>query len=545
MFRPKWKVLSRYSLGLPLYTEILKQRGINDVEAFIHPGNPINSIKQFFAKDFFEEVKKTKTLIDKFVSEGKSIVVFGDYDADGICATSILYSFLRFELNYKKITYFIPNRFDHGYGLSKGAVDKALLGIDGAALIITVDTGITAVTESTYLKSLGHSLIITDHHQKLPTLPSADAVVWSDKVVGSTIAWVITKLLGSKVTKSVSLAALATVTDLQPLVGFNRELVSYGLKIINQDPYPGLVKLMEAAGRKDVEINTYDFGFVIGPRLNASGRLEDAGKAVEIFLQDDPNKLKAIAQTLNDINNKRQDITLEMFELASISKDQLPNVIVSSNPDYHEGIIGLVAAKLVQRYYRPSIVISLSEDFGKGSARSIPGINIIELLREFSEMFTNLGGHPMAAGFTIHSDKITDFTNAINSRVSELYGSSIFEPIIEIDMEIPINILSVKEIDLLDRLKPYGVGNKEPLLLTRNLKIHDIKTVGKDNSHLSLKLSDGVGGYKAIMFGGGELLSNFGLGDYVDIVYNAKINEFNDNRSVNLTLLDMRRADEA
>ncbi len=545
MFRPKWKILSRYSSGLPLYTEILKQRGINEVEKFIHPGNPLHSIKKFFPKDFFEEVKKTKTLIDKFISEGKSIIVFGDYDADGICATSILYSFLRFEFKYDKITYFIPNRFDHGYGLSKGAVDKALLGIDGEALIITVDTGITAVTESTYIKSLGHSLIITDHHQKLPTLPSADSIVWSDKVVGSTIAWVITKLLGSKNPRSVGLAALATVTDLQPLVDFNRELVSYGLKTTNQDPYQGLVKLMEVAGRKDGEITTYDFGFVIGPRLNASGRLEEAGKAVEIFLQDAPDKLKVIAQTLNDINNKRQDITLEMFELASMPKDQIPNVIVSSNPDYHEGIIGLVAAKLVQRYYRPSIVISLSEDFGKGSARSIPGINIIELLREFSDMFTNLGGHPMAAGFTIHSDKITDFTSAINLRVGELYDSSIFEPIIEVDIEIPISILSIKEIDLLDELKPYGIGNKEPLLLSRNLKIHDIKTVGKENSHLSLKLSDGIVGYKAIMFGGGELLSNFGLGDSVDIVYNAKINEFNGNRSVNLTLVDMRKNDEA
>ncbi len=537
----KWKITSEFNPSLSLVEQILLSREILDVSEFLNPKSPIEIVKSYFPQDFFQSIAKTKEIVFDAIEKKKPIVIFGDYDADGICATSILYSFLKIELGYDKVTYFIPNRFDHGYGLSKGAVDKCLHGLHEPAVIISVDTGITAVKESEYIKELGHTLIITDHHQKPETLPTADALVWSDKIVGSTISWLVTKFLGSKNQQSISLAALATVTDLQPLLGFNRSLVTQGLRVMNTNPYQGISLLMEKAGKKDSEITVYDFGFVIGPRLNASGRLLDAGEAVNLFVSKDKTELEKVAGKLSETNNKRQDITLEMFELASISSEVLPKIIVSSSAEFHEGIIGLVAARLVQKYYRPSIVIALAEEFGKGSARSIPGINIIELLRNYSDMFTNLGGHPMAAGFTIDKSRIDEFIKLINEKAATDYSEHVFEPYIEIDLEIPTDLLTLGTVQELEKLKPFGVGNKEPVFLSRDLKVSDLRLVGKDNSHLSAKLSDGATIYKAIMFGAGELFKELGLGDHVDIVYNAKINEFNGTRSVNLTLIDIKK----
>jgi len=540
----KWNVLENTTDYTKIIDLLLENRNINtkkEKEDFLNLTNPLLYLKQT-SPEFKKSLIKTKNLIFEAINNDSTIIIHGDYDADGICATAILYNTIQKELGYKKCVYFLPNRFEHGYGLSKKSIDTSLklTETEQQVLFITVDCGITSLKEVEYIKQLEHKIIITDHHQKPETLPKADCIVWNDKIVGASIAWILGKTLGSKDTQSIGLAALATVTDVQPLVEMNRAIVKYGLATLNKKPPVGIQKLLEIAEKDGTNLTTYDLGWVIGPRINAAGRIENASDAVKLLTDTDIGQLEQIAEKLNKINMDRQNKTMQMFELASqFDSTEIPKIIISKHKDYHEGIIGLVASRLVKNHYRPAIVISLDDTHGKGSVRSIPGINIIKLLRQFEELFVNLGGHPMAAGFTIELENIEILENKLLRAIEEVVGEEIFQPVLDIDLEIPLRLVNMELLELVNQLQPFGVGNKEPLFVSRDVGIVDFKIVGREKTHLSLKLFDGNKKHKGIFFGGAKHANNLTMGDSVDVVYSLRKNEFNGFMSVDLMVKDL------
>ncbi len=544
----KWKILAEYDSSTDVISQLLEARGIKDsavIDEFINTPQ-----LSYYAEKLDPILKKVlmsaRSLIHNAIKKNVPIVVHGDYDADGICATAILYNVLKKEMHYDNSFYYIPSRFENGYGLSKSSIDELAgdlkdSGVDTSkgVLLVTVDSGITAVAEVDYAKKLGYTIIITDHHQKPNILPAADCVVWSDKMVGSGISWFLSKVVGSKDKQSISLAAVATVTDLQPLLGINRAIVKKGLEVINKNPPLGLKKLMDVAGRTG-EISAYELGWVIGPRINASGRLVRATEALKLFIEEDPLVLDSVVKQLNETNLLRQDKTLQMFELASISESEaLPRVIFSVSAEYHEGIIGLVAAKLVQRYYRPSIVISLHDGMGKGSVRSIPGIDIIARLRKLEHLFENVGGHPMAAGFTINQENIEKLQKELTGLLDTELTDDSFDRVLNVDILLPANFIGTDLVDQLDKLKPFGLGNEEPVFATYSMGVVSCYTVGQNKQHLLLKLFEDGRYYKAIFFGEGALVDSIKLGTKVDIAYTLKKNEYEGKISVDMLVKDL------
>ena len=544
----KWKISAEYDETADVVSQLLTARGIKDhvaIEEFLNTPQ-----LSYYANKLDENLKqslmKARTLIFAAIKNNLPIVIHGDYDADGICATAILYNTLKKELNYENSFYYIPSRFENGYGLSKSSIDEFTENLKTSGqdvskglLLITVDSGITAVDEVNYARELGYQVIITDHHQKPSTVPIADCIVWSEQMVGSGISWFLSRVIGSKDKQSVALAAIATVTDLQPVLGLNRALVKRGLDVINKNPPLGLKKLMDVAG-KTGEVSTYELGWVIGPRINASGRLIRATEALKLFIEEDPAVLDSIVKQLDETNLLRQDKTLQMLELASVSEtENMPRVIFSVSSDYHEGIIGLVASKLVQKYYRPSIVISLNQGTGKGSVRSIPGIDIIAMLRRFEHLFENVGGHPMAAGFTINQNNI----DALQKELIQVFDKELtednFNRTLNIDLLLPAHHIGVDLIDNLDKLKPFGMGNEEPIFATYNMGVVSSYTVGQNNQHLLLKLFDNGRYYKAIYFGEGAMADSISLGSKVDLAYTLKKNEYDNKVTVDLLVKDL------
>lgn len=538
-----WNVLGKYDPKKDIVETILKSRGIKDIKEFLSTPT-LNECFDKMLEDFKKSLKKAKEIIDIAIKEYSPIVIFGDYDSDGVNATAILYNFFKYEKRYENIYYFIPNRFEHSYGISISAVDDVLKKFkkEEKILFITVDLGITAYKEIEYIKKLGHKTILTDHHQKPDKIPNADCIVWSDEICGAVISWILSKALGSKDKQTLANAALATITDLQALTGFNRVIVKKGLEILNTTPPLGLKKLLEVSGKEVGEITTYELGWILGPRLNASGRLETAEDSIRLLVEKDEKVLNELASNLNTKNIQRQEKTLEMYEIASeFDEENLPNILFSVDEKYHEGIIGLVAAKLTQKYYRPSIVVCLMDEYGKGSARSVPGVNIIEILRKYEDMFIDLGGHPMAAGFTIDKKKIEKFKDKVGKYAEKNINDKDLIPSINVDLSIPVSVISEKLVDSIDKLKPFGLGNEQPVFLTKDLGVSSCDIMGKDRQHLKLSLYDGNKYYKAVYFGGVKSCKDLDTGSKIDLVYTLKKNEYNGNKYIDLIVKDFRK----
>jgi len=497
-----------------------------------------------------KSLREARGLVEKSIREQKAIVIHGDYDADGICATAILYAALKEKLGYQNTYAFMPNRFDHGYGLSKKSIRAVLEVIpkdkvEKGVVFITVDCGITSVEEVKFIKEQGHSAIITDHHQKPEILPPADSIVWYDQVVGATMAYLLSRVLGAKNKDFIAFCCLATITDLQPVLDFNRTLVKEGLEIINNDPPLGIRSLLSVAGKADIKITAHDLGWLVGPRLNATGRVKDASYALNLLLEKNPEKSKELAWELNKVNTQRQDKTMEMFELVEdMEENVLPRIIVSHNEKYHEGIIGLVASRLAQKYHRPAVVISTSKDISKGSVRSIRGVNIIETLQAMDdELFISLGGHPMAAGFSIHKDNIGILTNKLESYAEKNIDDEMLTKSIDIDMAIPAGIINEKLIKQLDLLRPFGMGNRQPVFGSYGLNVAGVKLVGKKQQHLVLRLSDGNNLLKGIYFNHQDHINDdINTGDQIDVAYTLKKNKFNGRVYIDLILKDIKKS---
>lgn len=518
----RWKILPKKSDDL--IEQLFINRGIKDREQFFNP--KISDYLQDLKISGIDEAHKR---IKKAIENNELILVYGDYDVDGICASAILYKALT-SLGAKVLPY-IPHREKEGYGLSKLGLEFAK--VSGATVVITVDCGIVAFEQAKFAKSLGLDLIITDHHLPQDNLPDAFAIVHSFKMCGASVAWCLIKDIIKKdlTLELLQFVAIATVCDLIPLIGLGRAFVFEGLKILNKTTNLGLLALINESGIRLGDIGSFEIGYMIGPRLNAMGRLEHAIDSLRLLCTKDPLKAKRLAKLLADTNTTRQQKTAQAIEEAKVLVDVSKNILCLYSQDWSAGIIGLIAGRLAEEYHRPTIAISVGETISKGSARSTDGINIVELIRKHTDILIDIGGHPGAAGFSIESRYIEVFKKRLESHIINLEET---EKVLEIDAEVDIRKLNKKLAVDLQKFEPFGFGNPRPILTTSGMRISDMRTVGQ-GKHLKFK-SDGI---DAIAFGMGELASILQNGQQIDLAYTPEIDQYNGFERIQLKVKDI------
>lgn len=476
--------------------------------------------------------------ISKAIQQKEKIIVYSDYDADGLSATAIMWETLT-DLGAQVMPY-VPHRVKEGYGLSTGAIDE--LSTQGVSLIITVDHGVTAVKQVEHAKKLGVDVVITDHHV-LPIIPPKSyALVHSTDLCGAGVAWrlawdLVKQLnpdLHTKMHQRLELAALATIADLVPLMAANRAIVKLGLEKISKSTRPGIIALMKATGISG-PIGTYEIGHIIAPRINAMGRIEHGLDALRLLCAKNNKQAENLAKFLTKTNSRRQDLTTHAIALAMdmVSDDHRIGVI--AHPGWHEGVIGLVASRLVESFNKPMIVISKGEVYSKGSARSIAGFNIVEAIRASNEFLVDAGGHPMAAGFTIETKHIEVFRSQINAYAKEKLTDELLTPIINIESELETSDINQKTHKTIKLFEPFGMGNPQPVFLTKNMLVEDVRTVGQSANHLKLQ----VNGFSAIGFNLGERQAEIRPGYKIDLVYTIAEDKYNGNENVQLKIKDL------
>ncbi len=555
--KSKWLVKGKNN-GDVLET-LLKNRGVKNTDAFLNPS--IEEIPGF--EKLFNSTQAAEKIL-KAVQENKKIVVYGDYDVDGITGVSILWSFLYFELleilkKDKKdieILPYIPNRFDEGYGLSENSLSK--LEKEGVDLIITVDCGIR--DKGLIKKYQDIEFIITDHH-----IPPEDILedlnytivhqMYPKKeypyqtVCGAFLSYLlilsIKSLLGldsslEKNKKYLDLVALATVTDMMPLTEINRVLVKYGLDVLRNTQNIGLKKLIEISSVELNEISAYHLGFVLGPRLNASGRLDLGMHSLKLLCTQNDSLASDLSEKLNNLNIERQDITKKILYEARKQVDENRLIIVNGD-DWNEGVIGLVASKIQEEFNRPVIVFTKSNDELKGSARSISGINITEVIEKFSKYLKKFGGHSQAAGLSLELDKFSEFKHEIQNYIQDNFNEDIFKKVLEIDLPLETKLLTVDFAYELNKLEPFGYGNRKPVFLIENVVVVSKRVMGKDKNHMKIEFKgNGPGVDEAIFFHCLEDTEKIQEDDVLDLVGSIGINEWNGSVKVQFEVKEWR-----
>lgn len=522
----KWKILPKSSDDL--IEQLLINRGIKDIksrEQFFYP-----KISDFEKDLEIPEIEKANKRILEAISRGELIVVYGDYDVDGISASAVLYKALS-SIGAKVLPY-IPHREKEGYGLSDFGLQ--IIKDQGASLVITVDNGIVAVNQAKFAKSLGLDLIITDHHIPSSQKPDAYAIVHSTKMCGAAVAWCLIRNLAEQdlVKELLQFVAIATVCDLVTLTHLNRAFVVEGLKILNKTTNLGLLALIGESGIRSGNIGSFEIGYMIGPRLNAMGRVEHAIDSLRLLCTKDSMKAAKLARLLCDTNTTRQKMTTEAFEQAKLLVDKQKNIHILVSKEWSSGIIGLVAGKICEEYYRPAIAISLGEEIAKGSARSIDGVNIVELIRQHQDILIDIGGHPGAAGFSILSQRVELFKKRLEEYASNLPEG---EKVLEVEAEVENKKLTRSLVAELERLEPFGFGNKRPIFATYGMQVSDIKTVG-GGKHLKFK-ADNI---NVIAFGMGQWASLLKAGQRVDLAYSLELDTYNGNNKLQLKVKDIK-----
>ncbi len=484
------------------------------------------------------------------LSRGEKIAVFGDYDVDGITATCLLTHFLRAR-GADCISY-IPGRLEEGYGLNTIALRQ--LYEEGVKLIITVDCGITAVEEARLCKQLGIDLVITDHHECKETLPEAVAVVNPHRpdggyphmnLSGVGVAFKLAAALsGSQedtLAEYADMVCLGTVADVMPLLGENRVFVARGLESLKNTHRPGIAALMAECGCTRENINASSIGFMLAPRINAAGRIGQIDLAVNLFLTQDEDEAKTLAQGLCDLNRQRQAVESEIFQQAvdKLPTGKLPDAVVLSDERWHQGVVGIVASRIAEEYCCPTFLICLDGEHGKASSRSYGGFNLFAALTTLSPLLESYGGHELAAGFTIHRDQIDDFRQAVCALAADYYADDSARTVLEADCTVTPELLTIRGIDSLCALEPCGNGCPKPVLVMENLTIDRISLVG-NGRHTRLRLRQGYHTLNAIGFGMTPQSASIEPGDLVDVVFIPQVNEFRGERTVQLNIQDIR-----
>ncbi len=547
----KVKYISEKFKVSELLATVLVNRGIvndEEIKIFLEPNR-----NNFHDPYKMPDMEKAVERIIKAIETKEKVMIYGDYDVDGITSITVLKKFLAdcgLETGY-----YIPNRLNEGYGLNKEAIDK--IKAENYTLIITVDCGISAIEEIEYANSLGMETIVTDHHEPMDTLPNAIAVVDLKRkdneypfksLAGCGVVFKLTQAIGIKLNmpeneylKYLDIVCLGTISDIVPLVDENRVIAKLGLKLVEVTKNPGLRALLNASGFKKVNSNTISFG--IAPRINACGRMGHEKEALELFLTNNIVEANNITAKLNEYNRNRQEIEKEIFDeaISMLQKeDENNNTIVLASDKWHHGVIGIVSSKITEMYFKPSILICLDGDEGKGSGRSIPGFDLHEALSMLSDNLEKYGGHEMAVGLGIKKNKIKEFKEKFEEYAKSKNIEEIV-PIIEIDKMLDSKDINCDMVNEIDLLEPFGEGNRRPIFEYKNLKIDSIRALS-DGKHLKMTLKDGNVLLSAIGFNMGHLSKEYLIGDKIDVVGILEINSFNGVNSVQINLKDIMKS---
>ena len=489
------------------------------------------------------------------INRQERIVIYGDYDADGVTATVLLTEILE-KLNANVQSY-IPNRFDEGYGLNNEALSS--LKQAGVTLVVSVDCGIRSVDEAEFSRSLDLDLIITDHHHPGDTLPEAFSIInpkqdkcpYPDKnLAGVGIAYKLAEAISAKsnlrdrdpikVHQSLDLVALGTVADMAPLTGENRYFVKAGLKEIQTAHRQGIRSLIGVSDLSPQKISSTDIGFMLGPRLNAAGRLETALDALKLLSTHDTNEFGILAQKLNNQNRERQELTNKILSHAleaAVTQDPDGMCLIAVHPDYNPGVVGLVASRLTEKFYRPSIVAHHNGETIRGSCRSIPEFHITKALDECSDLLVRHGGHAAAAGFTIKTAFWDEFVHRLYSISRRELAHLDLHPIIRADACVRFSDLNAETYNTIQLIQPTGMNNPQVIFGSQNIKVVRGWPVGRDSAHLKLKLNDGIVTFDAIAFRFGHLIRD--LPAEIDLLYTFEVNEYNGNETFQLNVIDI------
>ncbi len=535
----KWEFLSKknkFTNEEEIINQLILNRKIPKKEASLFFNPDLSKVNLELVGIDKVEVEKTIKRIKKTISKNKKIIIYGDYDVDGICGTAILWEVLYKE--YKNVMPYIPHRVDEGYGLSIKGIESLISENQDIDLIITVDNGIVANDAVNFAKKNGIDVVISDHHVSGKILPSAFSIVHTTKLCGTGVAWMLAReFIKKDIDDLLELVALATVADLVPLKGANRILLYFGLKKIRETKRIGLLELFREAGIKREDVDTYEIGHIIAPRLNASGRIAHALDSLRLVCTKNKKRAEELAMHLGGINKERQNLTQKNTDKAKVlfsDFKETTKLIISHNEEYSQGVIGLVASRLVEEYYRPSIVIAVGEKLSKGSARSISGVNIIELIRMGQEYLVDAGGHPMAAGFTIETKKIEIFKEFLKEKAEIIVKKTLLDKILYIDLKLKLSFITPSLYKKLQQFAPFGMGNYEPVFAS-DVIIDDMTFVGA-KKHLKFKFSEENIFFEGIGFGLGERISEFHIGDKVKIAYVIDENRWNGSYKLQLKI---------
>ena len=544
--------LSREGGFAPLTARVLASRGIDTPQA----AAAYLSCDRAGLHDpmLLTDMDKAVAAVRGAIERGEHIVVYGDYDVDGITATCILVDYLR--CRGAVCEYYIPNRLREGYGLSREVMEK--LHRQGVRLLITVDSGITAGEEIAAAREMGMQVVITDHHECHATPPAADAVVDCKRpdctypfnsLAGVGVAFkLICALEGganAALDRYADLVALGTVADVMPIVDENRIIVSEGLKKMAETGNTGLEMLLREAGMKHRRLNSSTVSFVLAPRINAAGRMGQAELAAELFLTDDPVRAQALAVELCEQNKLRQQEENQILTqaLARLRTEYNPledKIIVLAGKGWHQGVIGIVCSRLCERYGCPVVLIALDEDgFGKGSGRSMGGFNLFEALSACADLLERYGGHALAAGLTISEDRVDALRARLRAYAEEHVSRAALVPQQRIDCMVRPEWLTMPEVEALSVLEPYGMRNPEPVFCMKDMTVEDITPISSDRHVRLTFIKDGVR-FSAMWFGAGSGGLGFVEGNMVDVAFHLSINEFRGSRSVQLTVCDVQ-----
>lgn len=539
---------------------VLLQAGYSPLTAMVLAGRGLDSPEK--ARKYLDcdgplpdpflmtDMAAAKARIALALERGEAMAVFGDYDVDGVTATCLLTDFLR-KRGADCRTY-ITGRMGEGYGLNPAAV--RLLAGQGVTLIVTVDCGITAVEEAALCRELGVDLIVTDHHECKDRLPQAVAVVDPHRkddgyphrdLSGVGVAFKLAAALaGDQETvlrEYADLVCLGTVADVMPLRGENRTFVTWGLASLRQTRRPGLKSLMAQSGCTPESLSAGSIGFVLAPRINAAGRMGEIELAMDLFFTEDPQRGEAVASRLCSLNKQRQDIELEIHQQVEemLAGQDAPEAIVLSDPNWHQGVVGIVASRIAEEFCCPTFLICLEGDRGKASSRSYGGFNLFASLTQLSDLLESYGGHELAAGFTISKEKIPAFREEVCQLARSFYHQADLRTVLQVDCAVSPELLSLANVEGLSALEPCGAGCPRPVFLLERLQIERLTPVG-GGRHLRLRLRQGRFGVNAICFSATAESLDISQGELVDLACTLQINEFRGVRSVQVNLLDVR-----
>ena len=545
------KLQEKYKLNRLLST-LLTNRGITEEAEITKFLNPKRS--DFYDPFGMPDMEKAAERILKAIKDKEQIIIYGDYDVDGITSVTVLKSFL--EERGIQVNVYIPNRLNEGYGLNKTAMEE--IAKQGNKLMITVDCGITAVDEVEYAKTFGIETIITDHHEPAEELPKAIAVVDAKRkdnkyecrnLAGVGVVFKLIQALSIKLgldpkeyLKYLDIVCVGTISDIVPLTDENRVIVKLGLKLVEQTKNLGLKEILQSCGYSKINSTTISFG--VAPRINACGRMGHAEKALKLFLSKDINEVNQLTTELNEYNRIRQETEKNIYEeaLRLIQKENIEekNTIVVAGEGWHHGVIGIVASKITELYFKPSILLCYEDDLAKGSGRSIPGFDLHETLMKCTDTIERFGGHSMAIGITVKKEMVKKFSDKVEQIAKESNIEEIV-PIIYIDSKIELSEINKQMVESLKELEPFGEGNKMPIFAIKNLKIDSIRALS-EGKHLKLTLKENNTIINAIGFNMGNLAEDYRIGDKIDVVGVLEINHFNGIDTLQINLKDIMKS---